>query len=148
MNSAFLSSWQFRTPWSRPGSTWVIAITTPCTQPRAGQTDSLGKHRQRNGREWVGREEQTEIWNETEMEAEQTVGPSGIYDASGRTINANVANSASRSILGNLFIPFWREKKILPAYLSPHPLIFGNQPLIRGNLQMHWQNQKQLLLVL
>lgn len=80
------------------------------------------------------------------MEAEQTVGPSGIYDASGRTINANVPNWASRSKLGRLFIPFWREKKILPPDLSPRPLSLGNQPLITGNLQMHLQNQKRCVL--
>lgn len=62
-----------------------------------------------------GREEQTEIWNETEMEAEQTVGPSGIYDACGRTINANVPNWASRRILGNLFSPFLEREKDPPC---------------------------------
>lgn len=49
---------------------------------------------------------------------------------------------------GQSFHPFLEREKDPPCYLSPHPLIFGNQPLIRGNLQMHVQNQKRLPRVL
>lgn len=52
-----------------------------------------------------GREEETEMRNEPEMEAVQTVGPPGIYDACRQTINANISNPAiaSRTILGKYF---------------------------------------------
>lgn len=48
-----------------------------------------------------------------ELEAVQTVGPPGIYDACRRTINANVpkAAPASRSVLGSFFGHFGRERK-------------------------------------
>lgn len=47
--------------------------------------------------------------NEPEMEAVQTVGPPGIYDACRHTINANVPNPAmaSRSMQGKYFFLYY-----------------------------------------
>lgn len=60
----------------------------------------------------AGREEERDMQNERELEVVQTVGPPGIYDACGRTVNANVAEpaTASRSILGRFSGHFGREK--------------------------------------
>lgn len=72
------------------------------------------------------------------METEEvTVDPPGIYDAFRHAINANVEEpaTASRSVPGSRFIRFWKEIKILPAYLSLDPQVFRNQPLITGNMQ-------------
>lgn len=60
----------------------------------------------------AGPEDGSETRNERELEAVQTLGPPGIYDACRRAINANVARpaAASRSILGRLGGHFGREK--------------------------------------
>lgn len=64
----------------------------------------------------AAREEETEMWNERELEAAQTVGPPGMYGACRRTINANVLRSAmaSRSILDRFLGHFGREKRSFP----------------------------------
>lgn len=71
----------------------------------------------------AGREEETEMRNERELEAVQTVGPPRIYDACRRTINANVPATASRSILGRVFGHFGRERKNDPSLLHFYLLI-------------------------
>lgn len=79
----------------------------------------LGERGQGNRREVLGREEETEMRNERELEAVHTVGPPGIYDACRRTINANAPKSAtaSRSTLGRVFGHFGRENKNDPSCL-------------------------------
>lgn len=89
--------------------------------------------------------------DERELEAEQTVGPPGIYDACRRTINANVPKAcngfeahtwaAISAILGE-------RKILLPACLSTdyHILTFKNQPLITGKTPKYFFKKSDAIL--